>query len=30
VRNMFFKLEVTSRVALARAVERAARDTPEA
>jgi DNA-binding NarL/FixJ family response regulator len=30
VRNMFFKLEVTSRVELARAVERAARDTPEA
>ena len=30
VRNMFFKLEVTSRVELARAVERAARDNPEA
>jgi ATP/maltotriose-dependent transcriptional regulator MalT len=30
VRNMLFKLEVTSRVELARAVERAARDTPEA
>ena len=30
VRNMFFKLGVTSRVELARAVERAARDNAEA